>query len=204
MLSEIKGYAFKLKQKGGFTLYNLKIGITGSQGTGKSTLAKRLAEELDLNIVTEQARKSAKVLGLKKLPNPKESPALSRAFQKLCLQYQLEEEGKYNSFVSDRTTIDNALYYLVNNSVYSSPKENMDYYRRCLENAQTYNLVVYVPIEFPLEGDGFRNEDAEVQAEHDFLVRCLLKEIRPDFITVTGTVEERVRQVVQKLRKGDL
>lgn len=43
---------------------NLKIGLTGAQGTGKTTLSKALARELGLPLIDEQARIAIKEFGL--------------------------------------------------------------------------------------------------------------------------------------------
>jgi len=176
---------------------NLTIGLCGAQGVGKSTLAKRLAEELNLPLITEQARKAAGALGLDKLPNPRTEVALSNAFQNLCLHYQIEEENKYPSFISDRTTIDNALYYLMNNAFHGEPADNILYYQKCIENAKRYNLLVYIPIEFELKDDGFRDNNRFRQQEADFLIKGLLETMNPYYVIARGTVEKRVSTVLE-------
>lgn len=178
---------------------NLTIGLCGAQGVGKSTLAKRLAEELGLPLITKQARKAARTLGLDKLPNPRTEVALSNAFQNLCLHYQLQEESKYPSFISDRTTIDNALYYLMNNAFHAEPADNMLYYQKCTENTSRYSLLVYIPIEFELKDDGFRDNNRFRQQEADFLIKGLLETMNPYYVIARGTVEERVKAVLRGL-----
>jgi hypothetical protein len=61
-------------------------------------------------------------------------------------------------------------------------------------------LIVYTPIEFPLEGDGVRSVDPQYQEQIDFLIKNILYSAKLPFITVTGSVEERVAQVEEKLK----
>ena len=62
-------------------------------------------------------------------------------------------------------------------------------------NANPDVLFVYVPIEFALEDDGVRNVDPDHQAKIDFFIKNMLDTTDTPYITVTGTVEERVAQV---------
>lgn len=180
---------------------HLRIGLCGAQGVGKSTLAKLLAKELDLPLVMEQARKATELLSLDGLPNPQENPTLSRAFQELCLVLQVQEETKHRQFISDRTTIDNALYFLMNNAFNTHAEDAIHYYSRCATNAQKYDLVIYVPIEFPIKDDGFRDYCPYNQRLADFYLRCLLKEMRPNnYAEISGTIEERLERSTQAIK----
>jgi hypothetical protein len=63
---------------------------------------------------------------------------------------------------------------------------------------------VYVPIEFEIEDDNFRNIDKDFQAKIDFLTKNILDTTNVPYITVTGTVEERVKQVEAALANMNL
>ena len=65
-------------------------------------------------------------------------------------------------------------------------------------------LLVYLPVEFPLESDGVRNDNVEDQAKMDFLIRNLLETSGIKYITVTGSVEERVEQIENALASQKL
>jgi hypothetical protein len=60
-------------------------------------------------------------------------------------------------------------------------------------------LVVYVPIEFELAEDGLRSADPGEQAAIDFMIKNILDTAGIEYITVTGTVEERVAQIENAL-----
>lgn len=181
----------------------MKIGLCGAQGTGKSTLARELANFFDLPMITEQARTAAHMLGLSSPKDCSGNPALGVAYQHLCLELQLGIEAQHPSFVSDRTTIDNAMYWLKWHSHNVDAATNLQYYERCGKNVANYDLVVYVPPEFDPPEDGFRSANKMYQLETDFLLRCLLREIRPEnYMQVSGSVETRMWQVVKWLEEG--
>jgi len=55
-----------------------------------------------------------------------------------------------------------------------------------------YDLVFYIPIEFPIEKDGLRFEDEHYQEIIDLQILKLLKRYKIPYITVSGTIEERL------------
>ncbi len=72
----------------------LRIGICGAHGTGKTTLAQDLSEALGLPLITESARTVAKNLNIascKQLGNN----FLTADFQRKVLQAQLQAEIKH-------------------------------------------------------------------------------------------------------------
>ena len=60
---------------------------------------------------------------------------------------------------------------------------------------------MYIPIEFPIEEDGVRDADPTNQEKMDFLIKNLLDTSGVKYITVTGTVEERVKQIEDALNQ---
>lgn len=180
-----------------------KIGLCGAQGTGKSTLAREISNYFDLPMITEQARTAAHMLGLASPKDCSGNPQLGVAYQQLCLSLQVGAESSLDSFVSDRTTADNALYWMKWQSHNVDSVTNLQYYDTCRKNMVNYDLVIYVPPEFDPPDDGFRSTSKSYQGEMDFLLRCLLGEMRSPlaggYMTVRGDVQQRLWQVVQKL-----
>ncbi len=180
----------------------MRIGITGSQGTGKSTLAASLARILDLPLIKEQAREAANELGIEFLSTLKDQPELGKKFQTACLVCQLQAEAAYpNGFVSDRTTIDNAAYWLKWHAHQWPSEENNRYFTTAINHAKKhYDLIVYVPPEIHPVDDGFRSTDRGYQLEIDTYIKAFLCLADPkSWVTATGSVEERVNQVAQMI-----
>ena len=55
-----------------------------------------------------------------------------------------------------------------------------------------YDIIFYTPIEFELEKDWTRFEDSEFQKEIDEIILQKLDEYRIPYITLRGSVEERI------------
>lgn len=169
----------------------MRIGITGSHGTGKTTLAEALAKQTGLPLIEEQARAVAQTLGIATVKSLKDDPKLGARFQWECLNQQLRAE-KRQSFISDRTTIDNAVYWLRYHAHRWPSEATIFYYQRALGNVRNYDLIIYVPPEIIPEDDGFRGTDQGQQLEIDTYIRAFLALTEADFITVSGTLEQRL------------
>lgn len=147
---------------------------------------------------------AAECLGLPNLQVVKRQADRGRRFQQECLNMQIKAERESpGGFVSDRTVIDNAVYWCKWHAHASTAARTVEFYDRTRVQAQNYDLIVYVPIEFPPEDDQFRSTNPYYQREVDFLMRMFLQgmEVR-SWMTVSGTVEERVRQVVEWVHGG--
>jgi nicotinamide riboside kinase len=179
----------------------MRIGITGSQGTGKSTLAVALARVLGLSLITEQARTVAKDLGIVNLRDLKDNHELGRAFQEGCLEYQIAaEKAHFQGFVSDRTTIDNAVYWLKHHAHRWDSETSNSYYEQALGNVKNYDLIVYVPPEILPVDDGFRSTNREYQLEIDTYIRAFISMSGGAF-KVRGSVENRINMVLSVLER---
>ncbi len=179
----------------------MKIGILGAQGTGKTTLAEALSKELEYPLIPEIVRGVLKDMGMSSPRELKGNPEKGRKFQMACLYRQIEEEGKHKNFVSDRTTIDNAAYWMKWHAHKNPSHVNTEYYQTAWENAKKYDLLVYVPPEIPLVDDGCRSTDKDYQEEMAWLIGVLLYVWGKYRITVTGSLETRVKQVLTGIRR---
>ena len=177
----------------------MRIGICGAQGTGKSTLAKVLAKELQLPLITEQARLVAKRMGVVSESELRQRPKKEQIeFQINCLVQQIHAECSHpGGFVSDRTTIDNAVYWVSSVHNDASYVDRVRYLQEAQLNARDYDLVVYCRPFGSVEDDGFRIPDNVYQREIDLLIRTFIIgwELK-NWVTVDGSLEERVAQVL--------
>lgn len=178
------------------------IGVVGAQGTGKSTLSKALSERMGVPLITEQARIVAQEMGISDLTEFRNNAPLEEKveFQKRVLDRQIEVENSLlHGFVSDRTTIDNAAYWLCWNHALVSHEERLEYLKKAHDHAlKSYDFLIYTPIEFEIVDDGFRETNKDYQAEVDFLVVTLLKGwgLTNRVLRASGSVEERVKHVL--------
>ncbi len=175
-----------------------RIAIVGSFSTGKTTLARQLAQDLDLPLLPEVAREIVD-LGFKL---DKDANA---EVETLIFLRQYYSELAHPEFVGDRSLLDVMTYagWVMENQDHR--KENA-LWEACLDIA-TYHLrsqyshVYYLPIEFPIVLDGLRPDDPAFQADIDERMRKLMYNQDISYTSLTGSVEERLIQVTQDLEK---
>jgi len=171
----------------------MKIAICGTHGTGKTTLAQALSRKLNLPLIREVAREIAS----------EGFPVLSRfSTPTLRTQFaifgrQLYEEQRYSHFVADRSILDNLAYMRL---IVSKDFDQIDMWCHLVRFARmyakrTYDVLVYVPIEFRVPSDGFRHTDSKTREKVDAILRKLLLGL--SFVVVKGTTEERVEEVLK-------
>ncbi len=171
---------------------SLRIVIVGSLSTGKTTLAERLARELNLPLLPEAAREVVE-LGFKldKDATPET--------ETLIFLKQFNNELSASHFIGDRSLIDVMAYagWVLDNQ--PRRKENA-LWEECEQLAErylrtNYSHVFYLPIEFPIVPDGLRPEDPEFQKEIDGRILRLLDTHGLSYETIGGSVDERAQKV---------
>lgn len=176
----------------------IRIGITGSHGTGKTVLAKQLSKIFNLPYIEEQARISCKALGIKDLDEARKDNNIFSNFQQDIIRRQINEEYKhqYTGFISDRTTADNYAYYYINTE--DAPIVRDAYEELALYNYNVgYDLVIYVPIMFSLEDDGLRNKGEKYRELVDKTIREYLYRNSCVYIVTTEGIENRINELVE-------
>jgi len=177
---------------------NNRIVITGSHSTWKSTILTELKKVLkNYEFIDEVARSEIK----KTWKNPQDMTDTEyEYFQRKVLAEQIRQESlktiKWDSFISDRSVLD-VLAYSEN-----LEEETYDIlYKRVKEYLEhiPYSTVYYIPIEFKLEDDWLRFIWDEFQQVIDDRILRLLKEFKINYITLTGTVKERVDTITRNL-----
>lgn len=166
----------------------MRIGLTGSHGTWKSTIAKHFQ-----NQIKEIARW---VIELKWKPDTLSKEELDD-FELVIMKRQIEaEQNMQDWFISDRTVIDVLAY--ANTMCRPSMTARLKDMAEMHLETNPYDLVFYIPIEFPLEKDGTRFEDDSYQKIIDLQILKYLKRYKIPYITLTGTVEERLRKIEEE------
>ena len=120
--------------------------------------------------------------------------------QLAILGRQIYEEQRLGSFVADRSVLDNLAYL----ALIVEPND-IPLLRLALEFAReyarrNYDLLVYVPIEFPCPEDGLRSTDEDARERVDEIIRANLVGI--PHVTAKGTVTHRVKEILRALEQG--
>lgn len=176
-----------------------RIAIVGSFSTGKTTLAEELARYLDLPLLPETAREVVD-LGFKL---DKDATPETEA---LIFLKQYNNELSTSDFVGDRSLVDVMAYagWVLDNQPRCKETALWD---ECVKLAErrlrgNYTHVFYLPIEFPIVLDGLRPDDPDFQAEIDRRVIRILRSHDIDYLTLTGSVQERMEQIEKVLAES--
>lgn len=166
-----------------------RIVLTGAQGTGKTTLMNELSKDGTRTI--SHIRKTA-------AENNLDISTATEEGQKIYFKTLKKELSSKKSYVSDRGltcvaayTFDKAVTGEISKK--TADKQYMDLVKFHNDNPDV--LLVYVPIEFAIEDDGERSVDPDFQLKIDFLIKNILDTSGIKYITVTGTIEERLKQI---------
>lgn len=176
---------------------NLRINFVGSQGTGKSTLLESMRKDLEfkgLKFQTEIVRKLVKTknLSINESGNANSQRIFFNAYEKV-----LQKTG----YVSDRCLID---VYAYTNWLYDhkniNSQELKNLYAEILRQRSSirnrdFGLVIYFPIEFDIVADGVRSVNKEFQKEIDDIIIDTLTKFDISYFTITGSVEQRLKQL---------
>lgn len=179
---------------------NLKIQFAGSQGTGKTTLFEEAKKDPDFKEFLFSNEKVRDLLKKKKVTINEEGDWKS---QKLIFDEYMKVLDQKKSLISDRCIIDVVSYTLWILSFKEMSEEEKQFTRieteRQLsilkERKNDLGTVIYFPIEFNVVGDGIRSMKKEFQKEIDLIIRSTLRLNSIPYQTISGSVEQRLKQL---------
>lgn len=172
----------------------MRIGIIGAHYVGKTTLARKLSDSFGWPIINEQMRyvlQKYKSISFTDLESIKKSTWYHEyVFDLICAQ--IDEENKYeDSFISDRTVLDYYIYFTSLARKDSGAERIIKtYVHRHTKN--NYDVLLYIPIRFELNGDKLRNEDTEFRNKIDKVYREISKGYDNIYTINAFDIEDRV------------
>jgi nicotinamide riboside kinase len=114
-------------------------------------------------------------------------------FQQVLLARQIRAElSMGNDFISDRSVYDILAY-----SLDCKNTDDIESQAKFYVANNPYDLIFYFPIEFEMEKDGVRPEDEKYRELIDLRIRTFAK----NYITITGTIDERLEKIRAEIRK---
>ena len=169
-----------------------RICLTGSQGTGKTTVLN-LFKEAGYPVITEVVRNLVKSQGI---TINKEG---TDATQMLVFETYAKLLGGTEKYVSDRGLTDVISYTAAGVFEGKVSKSVLDKQEILIEEFVGKNpdiAYIYFPIEFPVVADGTRSVDENYRRQIDDLIHDTLDALGIEYLTVTGTPEERFKQIL--------
>ena len=175
----------------------MRIGITGAQSTGKTTLVnalKELPQFKDYHFATERSKY------LRDLGIPLNTDSTLKG-QTIFLAERVSELMRDN-LITDRTVIDVMAFTQCAKSIHPTDKISFEEYSRNFINE--YDYIFYVsPDGVEIEDNGVRATNAEYRDLIDFTIQRLLNTY-PHRINnlhiISGSTEERIKQILEVIK----
>jgi len=180
----------------------MRIAISGAQSVGKTTLINALRSEKklkDFTFCTEVTRRVSSY----GLPINEEGTDIT---QRLIMQEHIVNYFMNDNMICDRCALDGIIY---TEHLWSNQKVKWDtfvYASHIYEKLiYSYDLIFYIAPEFEIADDGVRSVDKDFR---DKIVNSFdlyiekLKEHNIEVINISGSVRERVEQVLQRIEWG--
>ncbi len=185
----------------------LRIIFSGAQSTGKTTIATRLAEELQLPLITEGAREIIKRRRDRKeefpgchtqnrLNTPWETLETQKEIYKhIRDQYDMSEAQ--NGFVADRCMIDVLAYSYLGLSDLEEAEDFIEIIKnQVFSQSNFFDAIFISPPCLPPEEDGLRNTNKYKQEMINHLVSGIAEEYEyPTYYLYGYDLEKKLRDV---------
>ncbi|MBN1784015.1 MAG: AAA family ATPase [Alphaproteobacteria bacterium] len=187
-----------------------RICIVGSHSTGKTTLAKALSTRLKIPFPDKD---SVKNFTKKNIQKTKHFDQLSKdetwEVQTDFLEEIIKLTEKKTAFVSDFSGFTWESYndYFLGKDYLNKIPDYKTYQEKCRESLKCFDYIFYLPPEIPLIPNGFRPTSNKIRLEIDKLIQNYLKRTKTKYITLKGSVEDRVQQaqdIIQTQQKKNI
>jgi len=173
----------------------LRVAFAGASGTGKSTLAEWVAHSYNLPLNPIGARSVAAEMGFAS-PYDVDKAGKRAEFQQRLLAAKMAWEAEHESFVTDRTTLDN-LTYTALHDVHAIDAATLNTAGKGCER-YTHIIVCCIESFFDTAGDPARIADAAYHTIYETLLISFLE--RGRFATVRGLEFSSLEERKQELR----
>jgi predicted ATPase len=151
----------------------LRVAFAGASGTGKTSLARYVADTYQIAMNPIGSRQVAAAMGFAS-PYDVDKAGKRAEFQRRLLEEKYTWEKQNDAFVTDRTVADN-LTYTALHDVYSIDEQTTDWVARGLAH---YTHVFFCTMSsfFNLGNDPMR---VQTRAYHEVFERCLMGILQP-------------------------
>jgi len=174
----------------------MKIGITGAQSVGKTTLLNALRSEKLFKdyVICDEVTRRVKSYGL---PINEEGTDIT---QRLIMNEHIVNVFMYVNMLKDRTALDGLVYsiYLFKNNKINNT--TMKYVKDVFNKVwHSYDYVFYIEPEFEIVDDGVRSINKQFRDEIADLFEATIEKEKLSMLRVKGSVRNRVNIIIDHL-----
>jgi nicotinamide riboside kinase len=174
----------------------MRIGITGAQSVGKTTLLNALRSEKFFNdyIICDEVTRRVKSYGL-----PINEDGTDNT-QRLIMNEHIYNVFMFNNMLTDRTALDGLIYskYLYKQNQISI--STLKHVRQVFDKVwPEYDHVFYIEPEFDIVDDGVRSVDVNFRNEIADLFETTIEKEKLSMHRVRGSVRNRVNSIIDLL-----
>ena len=171
----------------------MRIGLCGTMSVGKTTLVnelKNLSEFKDYTFRTERSKY------LMEMGIPLNTDSTLKG--QLVFAAERASELMQENIITDRTVVDVMAFCELSESMDSAHKHYLN--ATLFYLIKEYDYLFYVsPEGIEIEDNGVRETDTKYRTAIDNKIKSLTKMFRNNTITISGTTEERIKQVKQAI-----
>jgi len=187
-------------QSVGSTKPALRIALSGSAGTGKTTLGRALADQLGIPFIEEGMRaRLEKGLDIHTL----DVRGLRSLVRELWLEQREAQEAAGEAFIVDRSSLDYAAFWLHYN-LYEEHAQTDEFFAELRASTEHYDRILLFPWgALPIEADGVRATNQWLQLRFQTILEGLLDRYaagaQVSRVPAASDFDERLRVVLGSL-----
>lgn len=175
---------------------SLRVGVTGAQGVGKSTLARQLFERCEAIYPGTCDHLPSLGAEVAQRGFPLGSSVTAESLAAFAAAHVRRERGSYKPItILDRNLLDLTAYARVSMAASEALLELL--YELCCSYSTRYQLIVFVPMIPELAENPARHESAEFRQKIDREIPALAKVLGVELRTVRGGEGERCEQAFE-------
>lgn len=176
----------------------MRIAITGAHSVGKTTLINQIVEHFSKKNVVFDLIPDASRIAYKLGFATNEETTIDSEMWIFSKHIEMEMTSGDN-YITDKCFVDLLAYA---EFIFEKNKNFLEILRDiAAKRARKYDLILYIPVEIPLENDGVRSMDPGFRDAVDEKINIILKDFKLESKTIKGNRDERIEKAIKLIEE---